>query len=165
MPLVYDELHRRAAILMKRESGHQTLQTTALVHEAFLVLVRQDRASWKNRAHFFATSAQLMRRILVDHARARHRDKRGHGWVRISLSEDAALSPDRDEDVLALEEALEKLTRLDNRQAQIVVLRFYGGLTVEEVAEALKVSKRTVEGDWTMAKAWLRRALSEPTDG
>ncbi len=161
MPVVYDELHRRAAALMQRESGQHTLQATALVHEAYMVLVRQDRASFNDRAHFFAVAAQMMRRILVDHARARSREKRGQGFVRVVLDEGVALSPQRDQDVLALDDALETLAQFDARQAEIVVMRFFGGLTVAEVAQALGVSKRTVEGEWTMAKAWLRRELSE----
>ncbi|MEQ8274779.1 MAG: sigma-70 family RNA polymerase sigma factor [Deltaproteobacteria bacterium] len=161
MPVVYDELHRRAAALMQRESRENTLQATALVHEAYLVLVRQDRASFNDRAHFFAVAAQMMRRILVDHARSRSRDKRGAGVVRVQLDEGVALSPQRDHDVIALDDALRELAELDPRQAEIVAMRFFGGLTVAEVAEALNVSKRAVESEWTMAKAWLRRALLE----
>lgn len=161
MPIVYDELHRRAVGLMRRESSVHTLQATALVHEAYLVLVRQDRASFNDRAHFYAVAARMMRRILVDHARGRARVKRGDGRVRVTLADDVALSANRDEDVLALNEALERLAALDPRQAEVVVMRFFGGLTVEEVAVALGVSKRTVEGEWTMAKAWLRRTLTQ----
>ena len=147
---------------MRREAAHHTLQATALVHEAFMVLVRQDSASFNDRAHFFAVASRMMRRILVDHARGRMREKRGgEDAVKVQLEDDVALSPQRDEDVLALEHALQELEKLDPRQASIVVMRFFGGCTVDEVAQALSVSKRTVEADWTMAKAWLRRALSE----
>lgn len=161
MPLVYEELHRRATSLMRRESARHTLQATALVHEAYMVLVQQDRASWHNRAHFFAVAAQLMRRILVGHARQRQRAKRGGGAVCVSLDEQVALESGRDADILELDDALLRLAQLDPRQADIVVMRFFGGLTVEEVADALGTSKRTIEAEWTMAKAWLHRALSE----
>lgn len=160
VPMVYDELKRRARAMMQRERADHTLQATALVHEAYALLVKQS-VSWKSRAHFYATAAQLMRRILVDHARARLRSKRGSGAVKVALDENVALSPNRDEDVLALDRALERLAELDERQADIVVMRFFGGMTVDEVAELIGVSKRTVEGEWTMAKAWLRRELSE----
>jgi RNA polymerase sigma-70 factor (ECF subfamily) len=161
LPIVYEELRRRALAMMQREASHHTLQATALVHEAYMVLVRQDRANYQDRTHFFAVAAQLMRRILVDHARGRLRAKRGDGYVRVVLDENVALSPHRDEDVLALDEALVALAKLDPRQADLVVMRFFGGLTVEEAAEAMGVSKRTVEAEWSMAKAWLRRALTE----
>jgi len=161
LPIVYDRLRGVARHLISSERAGHTLQPTALVHEAFLKLVDQDRVDWVGKTHFFAIGAQAMRRVLVDHARTRARDKRGGGAPRLQLIEDAALSPERDEDVLALEEALLKLEREDARQARIVELRFFGGLTVEEVAEVLGVSKRTVEGDWTMLRAWLRRELSE----
>ena len=160
VPLVYSELRSLAAAILRQENRGHTLDPTALVHEAFLKLVDQTRVQWKGRAHFFAVCAQAMRRILVDHARGKHRQKRGGGRVRLTLKPDLALSPSRDEDVLALDEALEKLTRLDPRQARIVELRFFGGLNVSEVADVLGVSKRTVESDWTMVRAWLRRELA-----
>jgi len=160
VPLVYSELRSLAAAILRQENRGHTLDPTALVHEAFLKLVDQTRVQWKGRAHFFAVCAQAMRRILVDHARGKHRQKRGGGRVRLTLKPDLALSPSRDEDVLALDEALEKLSRLDPRQARIVELRFFGGLNVSEVADVLGVSKRTVESDWTMVRAWLRRELA-----
>lgn len=160
MPVVYDELKRRAAALMRRESAGHTLQATALVNEAYLRLINQDRVDWQGRTHFFAVASQIMRRILVDHARTRQRAKRGGGDVKVSLDEGLGLSTERDADVLALDQALQKLAEVDPRQAEIVVMRFFGGLTVEEVAAALGVSKRTVEAEWTMIKAWLRRELA-----
>ena len=123
-------------------------------------LVDQTRVNWQGRTHFFAVGAQAMRRILVDHARAKHRAKRGGGWHRIELDEQCTVSPQRDADLLAVDDAIEKLAALDPRQARIVELRFFGGLTVEEVAEVLGVSKRTVESEWKIIRAWLRRELS-----
>jgi RNA polymerase sigma factor (TIGR02999 family) len=159
LPLVYDEFRALARHYLAQERANHTLQPTALVHEAYMKLVDQTRVDWQGRSHFFAVAAQAMRRILVDHARSRQRDKRGGGRARVVLDEAVALSPQKDEDVLALDEALERLAALDPRQAKVVELRFFGGLSVEEVAEALKVSKRTVEGDWTFARAWLSREL------
>jgi len=159
LPLVYDEFRALANHYLQQERRNHTLQPTALVHEAYMKLVDQSRVNWQGKSHFFAVAAQAMRRILVDHARARHRDKRGGGRARVELDEAVALSPQRDEDVLALDEALERLAALDPRQAKVIELRFFGGLSVEEVAEALGVSKRTVEGDWTFARAWLAREL------
>jgi RNA polymerase sigma factor (TIGR02999 family) len=155
LPLVYDEFRA----LARHYRANHTLQPTALVHEAYMKLVDQTRVDWQGRSHFFAVAAQAMRRILVDHARARQRDKRGGGRARVVLDEAVALSPQKDEDVLALDEALERLAKLDARQAKVVELRFFGGMNVEEVAAALGVSKRTVEGDWTFARAWLSREL------
>lgn len=162
LPLVYDEFRALARHYLAQERANHTLQPTALVHEAYMKLVDQTRVDWQGRSHFFAVAAQAMRRILVDHARSRQRDKRGGGRARVVLDEDVALSPQKDEDVLALDEALEKLATLDPRQAKVVELRFFGGMSVEEVAEALNVSKRTVEGDWTFARAWLSRELRDP---
>jgi RNA polymerase sigma factor (TIGR02999 family) len=161
LPLVYDEFRALARHYLAQERMNHTLQPTALVHEAYMKLVDQTRVDWQGKSHFFAVAAQAMRRILVDHARSRQREKRGGGRARVVLDEAVALSPQKDEDVLALDEALEKLARLDARQAKVVELRFFGGLSVEEVAEALGVSKRTVEGDWTFARAWLSRELRE----
>ena len=163
MPLVYEEMRGLAQSLLKRESSAHTLQPTALVNEAYLRMADQNRVNWQGKTHFFAIGAKTMRRILVDHARTKKRHKRGGGRHRIELTDDLCVTNRRDEDVLAIEEALEKLVKLDPRQAQIVELRFYGGLTVEEVAEVLGVSKRTVESDWTMVRAWLRRELSSET--
>ena len=161
MPLVYDEFRQLADNYLRQETRAHTLQPTALVHEAYLKLIDQTRVNWQGRTHFFAVGGQAMRRVLVDHARARNRAKRGGGWQRITLDERLQLSPDRDADLLAVDEAIEKLAQLDPRQARIVELRFFAGLTVEEVAEALGLSKRTVENEWTIIRAWLRRELAE----
>jgi RNA polymerase sigma factor (TIGR02999 family) len=160
LPLVYDEFRRLADDYLRQETRAHTLQPTALVHEAYLKLIDQTRVNWQGRTHFFAVGAQAMRRILVDHARARHRAKRGGGWQRIELDDHLLLSPDRDADLLAVDEAIEKLALLDPRQARIVELRFFGGLTMDEVAEVIGVSKRTVENEWTIIRAWLRRELA-----
>lgn len=160
LPIVYDELRQHAAHLMRRERAGHTLQPTALVHEAFMKLVQQERVHWTGRAHFFAVASKLMRRILVDHARAHLTDKRGGGVDRISIEEGLRLSVGSDADVLAVDRALERLATLDPRQAEIVTLRFFGGLSVDEVAAVLGISKRAVEAEWTMIKAWLRRELS-----
>lgn len=162
-PLVYDELRRLAGRYMSRETPGHTLQPTGLVHEAYLKLVEQRRASWKSRTHFFAVGARVMRRLLVDHARERGAAKRGAGWHRVTLCEalDPVGSADLDpEQLLTLDAALERLAEVDPREAKVVTLRFFGGLTVEEVAEALGVSTRTAEGDWRHARAWLSRALA-----
>jgi RNA polymerase sigma-70 factor (ECF subfamily) len=164
VPLVYDELRRVAARYLRRESPGNTLQPTALVHEAFLKLAQQQRVDWQGRTHVLAIGAKAMRRILVDHAKRKRRVKHGGGLKRIELDEATALSPQRDADLLAVDEALEKLAQIDQRQATIVELRFFGGMTVEEVAEALGVSKRTVEAEWTMVRAWLRRELEKDHD-
>jgi RNA polymerase sigma factor (TIGR02999 family) len=161
---VYDELHRLAQAYMSRETPDHTLQPTALVHEAFLKLVDQTRTDWKGKTHFFAVGAGVMRRLLVDHARGRGAMKRGAGWRSVTLSQASgslglgALGP---EQILDLNSALEQLAEVDEREAEVVTLRFFSGLTVEQVAEALGVSKRTVNNDWRHAQAWLRRRLSE----
>ena len=162
MPLVYQELHRIAGAHFRRERPEHTLQATALVHEAYLKLVNQQHAHWENRTQFFAVAAQLMRRVLVDHARAQAADKRGGGVTRLSLNDAAeprAIDGQTDVDVLALNAALDELAALDPRQARVVELRFFGGLDLEETASALETSLTTVKRDWTMAKAWLYRAL------
>ena len=161
MPLVYDELRALAESYLRQERSGHTLQATAIVHEAYVRLIKQDDIKWQNRAHFFAVAAQAIRRILVDHARARQRAKRGGGLERVRLDEDVAVLEERDLDLVALDESLEKLAGLHERQARIVELRFFGGLTLKEVAEFLGVSPRTVDGDWSMARAWLRRELRE----
>ena len=160
LPFIYEELHRQAARAMRRENVGHTLQATALVHEAYMRLVDQDRVVWRNRAHFFGIAAQIMRRILVDHARGRLADKRGGGAKHVTLG-DAVNAADRGEDldVLALHEALERLALLDERQARVVELRYFGGMNIEETAEALDISPATVKREWTMARAWLRREL------
>ncbi len=164
LPLVYDELHAQAQRYLNRENRDHTLQPTALVHEAYLKLVDQSRVHWQGRTHFLAVGAQAMRRVLVDHARGRKRLKRGGDRQRIALDEGLALSTDRDEDLLAVDDALTKLAGLDPRQARIVELRFFAGMSVAEVAEVLGVSKRTVEAEWTAVKAWLRKEF-EPDGG
>lgn len=162
LPLVYEEFRQLARHYLQQERANHTLQPTALVHEAYMKLIDQSRVNWQGRTHFFAVAAQAMRRILVDHARHHLRLKRGGGQHRVMLDENVALSAkDRDEDVVALDEALQKLADFDPRQAKVVEMRFFAGLSVEEVAEQLGVSKRTVEGDWTMARAWLSRELKK----
>ncbi|MEY2483725.1 MAG: hypothetical protein QOK24_2253 [Verrucomicrobiota bacterium] len=159
IPLVQPELHRLAHYYMSRERAGHTLQTTALLDEAYLRLVDDPGRSWENRTHFVATAAQLMRRIMVDHARQRHSLKRGGGARKVTLDETALVTETRSEELLALDEALEELAVQDPRKSQIVELRYFGGLTAEETAEFLKTSLRTVEREWNMAKAWLYRAL------
>lgn len=160
MPLIYRELRRLAHQYLGRERAGHTLQTTDLVHEAYLRLVDQRRVRWQNRSHFFGVAAQLMRRILVDHARRRRRVKRGGGVPMVSL-EAAVVSRQPDVDLLALDEALNRLAEIDQRKARIVELRFFGGLEVEETAIFLKISEITVMREWKMAKAWLHRELSD----
>jgi len=158
-PLVHSELHRLAHHYMSFERPGHTLQTSALINEAYIRLINWKNVQWQNRSHFFAVSAQLMRRILVDFARDRHYLKRGGGALQVSLAEAGALTVERSHDLLALDEALTALTDLDPRKGQMVELRFFGGLTVEEVAEVLKVSEETVIRDWRLAKVWLLREL------
>jgi len=160
IPLVYDELRRMAGRYMRRESKGHTLQTSALVNEAYLRLVNQKSVQWQNRAHFFGVAAHLMRRILVDHARSRSRAKRGGGAQMVSLADQAVISKEV-ADVIALDDALKNLAEMDPRKSQIVEMKFFGGLTTEEVAEVLKVTSRTVEREWRKAKAWLNRAISK----
>lgn len=160
IPLVHDELHRIAKRYMGRERPGQTMQTTALVDEAYLRLVDSSRVHWQNRAHFFAIAAQLMRRILVDFARSRHNLKRGGRAKQVSLDEALVVSSERGADIVALDDALTALASLDARQSQVVELRFFGGLSITETAEVLKVSEGTVRRDWSLAKAWLHRELS-----
>lgn len=160
MSLVYEELHRLAHRYMKRESPGHTLQTSALVNEAFVRLVDQKNVRWQNRAHFFGIAAQMMRRILVDYARSRNYAKRGGGAAQISLDEALIVSDERSAEVVNVHEALERLAEFDARKSQIVELRFFGGLSIDETAEVLSVSPGTVMRDWTLAKAWLRREIS-----
>jgi RNA polymerase sigma factor (TIGR02999 family) len=160
IPLVHDELHHIAKRYMARERPGQTMQTTALVNEAYLRLVDSSRVHWQSRAHFFAIAAQLMRRILVDFARSRHNLKRGGRAEQVSLDEALVVSPERGADIVALDDALKALASLDARQSQVVELRFFGGLSIEETAEVLKVSEGTVRRDWSLAKAWLHRELN-----
>lgn len=161
LPLVNAELRRLARRYMRRESPGHTLQTSALVNEAYLRLIDQKQVQWQNRAHFFGIAAQLMRRILIDHARNHHYAKRGGGAIKVSLDEAAAVTEARAAELLAVDEALEKLTAMDARKGRIVELRFFGGLTEEETAEVMSISTPTVQREWRAAKAWLRRMLTE----
>jgi RNA polymerase sigma factor (TIGR02999 family) len=170
MPLVYQELRRQAGRYLRRERRDHTLRPTALVHEAYLRLVGQRAVSWQNRNQFFALAAQMMRRALVDHARARARGKRGGSWCRVTLEEAGLANPTAppDVDVLALEIALEELTAVDRQRARLVELRFFAGLSVEDAAEVLGVSASTVTRDWRVAKAWLFRRMhggAAPAEG
>ena len=160
MPLVYEELHRLAHHYMRQEHPGHTLQTTALVNEVYFRLVDQKHVHWQNRAHFIAISAQLMRRILVDHARSHQYAKRGGDAHKVSLDEGAVVAQEQAADLIALDDALSSLAAIDERKMRIVELRFFGGLNVEETAEALKLSPRTVMREWSMAKAWLYRTIS-----
>jgi RNA polymerase sigma factor (TIGR02999 family) len=165
MPLVYDELRRLAKAYLRRERPDHTLQGTAVVHEAFLRLIDQNRVQWQNRAHFFGVAAQMIRHILVDHARAQLAEKRGGGAAKLSLDEALAVAGGPDVDLIKLDDALKGLTKLDPQQSKIVELRFFGGLTIEETAEVLSISPATVKRDWVMAKAWLHRTLTAPPSG
>jgi RNA polymerase sigma factor (TIGR02999 family) len=162
--LVYDELHRLAARFMAQERRDHTLQATALVHEAYMELVNQVDRTWQNRAHFFAMASQFMRRILVDHARSRNAAKRGGGQIKMQLDDVLPFSDDRCEELILIDEALTKLSAFDNRMGQVVELKFFVGLTEEEIGEALRISTRTVKRDWQVAKAWLRGELSAITE-
>jgi RNA polymerase sigma factor (TIGR02999 family) len=161
LPLVYEELRRLAHRYMAGERPDHTLQTTALVNEAYLRLIDVRQVRWENRAHFFAISAQLMRRILVEFARARGSGKRGGGVRKVSLDDALIGSPEPGQDLVALDDALTAMAAVDPRQSKVVELRFFGGLTVEETAEALHVSPQTVLRDWRLAKAWLRREMQK----
>ena len=158
-PLVYDELRRIARRHMKREREGHTLQTTALVNEAYMRLIDQREVRWQNRAHFFAIAARMMRRILIDHARGRHYEKRGGGAPHVALDEAAELSDGRAAEMVALDEALDALAALDERKGRVVEMRFFGGLSAEEIAEVLGVSPDTVAREWRRAKAWLHREM------
>ncbi len=160
IPLVYEELRRQASRYLRRELPGHTLQTTALVHEAYLRLIEQKDMRWQNRAQFFGIAAQLMRRILVDHARAKHRAKRGGGNLRMTLNEATTIAKSRSIDLIALDEALSRLAEIDLQQCKVVELRFFSGLNVEETAEVLRISPATVKRDWSVAKAWLHREIS-----
>jgi RNA polymerase sigma-70 factor (ECF subfamily) len=165
-PLVYQELHRLAKRYLARENAHHTLQPTALVNEAYLRLIEQKQVRWQNRAHFFGISAQLMRRILVDMARARRQTKRGGAARLVALDETLVISTAPGEDLVALNDALQTLAAMDERKSRVVELRFFGGLSVKETAEVLQISPETVMRDWKFAKVWLHRELSkEKPDG
>ena len=159
IPLVYDHLRQLAHRYMRRERAGHTLQTTALVNEVYLRLIDQRQVHFENRAHFFAIAAQLMRRIVVDHAHTQHRAKRGGGAERLSLDEAALMSPVQSAEMLALDEALQSLAEIDERKARVIEMRYFGGLSVEETAIVLGVSENTVIRDWALAKAWLRREM------
>jgi RNA polymerase sigma-70 factor (ECF subfamily) len=159
IPLVYKELRQIAGRHMRQERPDHTLQATALVHEAYIKLVDQHPANWANRAHFFAVAAQVMRHILVDHARGHLRDKRGGGQPHVELQEGLAFAPEQSTELVEIDAALQQLAELDPRQAKIVELRFFGGLTVEETAAVLGISAKTVKRDWSVAKAWLHGEL------
>ena len=159
MPLVYDELRRLARSYLQRERSEHTLQSTALVHEAYLRLVDQN-VGWQNRAHFFGIAAQMMRRVLVDHARSRNSAKRGDGVCRVTLDEDIMGAGQRDVDIMALDHALSDLAKFDSQQSRIVELRFFAGLSIEDTSEVLNISPATVKRDWAMAKAWLHREMN-----
>jgi len=160
IPLVYGELHRLAGRYMRHEGRGHTLQTSALINEAYLRLVDQKSIHWQNRAHFFGVAARLMRQILVDHARSRSRAKRGGGALMVSLAEQSVIEKEIEE-LIALDNALKDLAEMDPRKSRIVEMKFFAGLTTEEIAEVLKVTTRTVEREWRKAKAWLNRAISK----
>ena len=160
MPLVYDELRRIASAHLRRERSGHTLQATALVHEAYLRLIDQRTVQWRNRAHFFAIASRMIRRILVDHARTTNAAKRGEGAAKLSLDEAIATPGGRDLDLVALDDALETLARVDPDQSRLVELRYFGGLTIDETAEVMQTSAATVSREWSSARAWLFRELS-----
>jgi RNA polymerase sigma factor (TIGR02999 family) len=159
MPLVYDELRKLSQSYLQNERPDHTLQATALVHEAYIRLVDWENVTWQNRAHFFATAAQVMRRILVDHAREKNAQKRGGGLTKLSLDAAVSFARESEVDLVALDDALKSLAELDETQSRIVELRFFGGLTIEETAEALSISPATVKREWTLAKAWLHKTI------
>jgi RNA polymerase sigma factor (TIGR02999 family) len=164
IPLVYDELHKLASRYLRRERPDHTLQTTALVHEAYLKLVDQRKANWENRVQFFAVAAQLMRRILVDYARRHRASKRGGDLYKLSLDEALMSSEEKDAELLALDEALDRLEIIDPQQSRVVELRVFAGLTLEETAKVLSISPRTARREWSMAKAWLHRQIKNSRD-
>ena len=162
LPLVYDELHRQAARYRRRERPDHTLQTTALIHEAYLKLIDQRDVQWQSRTHFFAIASLAMRRILVNYAKTRHREKRGGAFARVPLEEAVLASGDKNiDEIIALDQALTRLAALDQQQARVVELRYFSGLSLEEVAEVISVSRATVARDWNMAKAWLHQELTK----
>jgi RNA polymerase sigma factor (TIGR02999 family) len=164
LPVVYQELRRMAGNYLRQENPGHTLQPTALVHEAWLRLIDQARVDWRNRAQFFGVAAQMMRRILVDHAKAKHREKRGGDAVKLSLDDVINLSRERAADLIALDDALDELTRVDERKSRVVELRYFGGFTIEEIAQILEVSPETVMRDWKLAKAWLYQQIRQEAD-
>jgi RNA polymerase sigma factor (TIGR02999 family) len=165
LPLVYDELRRLAASYLRRERGDHTLQATALVHEAYMRLVGQEKVNWESRHHFFGAAARLMRRILVDYARGHRAEKRGSGRAKVALTEAIAMSKEQPAELLALDESLTRLAALDAQQGRVVELRVFAGLTVEETAKILGISTATVKRDWAVAKAWLLREIQKGEPG
>lgn len=161
VPVVYDQLHKLAGRYLRRERSGHTLQTTALVHEAYLKLVDQRDANWQNRVQFFAVASQLMRRILVDYARRHQASKRGGSYYRLSLDQALVLFEEKNPELLALDEALDRLAAIDPQQCRVVELRIFAGLTLQETAQALDISPRTVGREWSMAKAWLRKEIKK----
>ena len=160
LPLVYDELHRQAHRFLRRERQTHTLQTTALIHEAYLNLIKQNRVEWQNREHFFAISANLMRRILVNYANSRHRAKRGGTAENVELNDSIMIAAESNNlDLIALDDALNRLAKMDEQQAKIVELRYFGGLTIEETSEVMGIAPATIKRDWKLTKAWLFREL------
>jgi RNA polymerase sigma factor (TIGR02999 family) len=162
LPLVYSELRRLASAYLRRERSNHTLQSTALVHEAFMRMVNQQDVQWKNRAHFFAIASQMIRRILVDYARSQHAEKRGSGAVKLALDEAMAVpqAPATDVDLLGLNDALDRLAAMDERQSRIVELRFFAGLSIEETAEVMSLSPASIKREWQTARAWLFREMT-----
>jgi RNA polymerase sigma factor (TIGR02999 family) len=165
VPIIYEELRRLAKFHMRRERTEHTLQTTALVHEAYLKLIAQKSTNWQNRTHFFAVSAQSMRRILVDMARARKRQRRGGGAEILSLEEGLIFLPERASQLVALDDALQELERFDSQKSRVVEMRFFGGLTLEEISEVLKISPQTAHREWSRARAWLYSRFSAAKAG
>ena len=162
MPLVYDELRRMARRYLRREPSGHTFQTTELIHEAYLKIAGREGRNWENRSHFFGVASRAMRHILVDYARSKHRQKRGGMAERITLTENLKTAANRSEEIIALDEALKQLAALDERKTQVVEMKFFGGLTTEEIAEVLKISPETVKRDWRFARTWLLRQLANP---
>lgn len=160
MPIVYDELRGMARRYLRRQPSGHTFQTTELIHEAYLKLAGQEEPNWQNRSHFFGIAARAMRHILVDHARAKNRQKRGNLAEEITLNENLAISPNHSEEIVALDETLNRLAELDERKARVVEMKFFGGLTTEEIAEVLKISIDTVKRDWRFARNWMLRELT-----
>jgi RNA polymerase sigma factor (TIGR02999 family) len=159
LPFVERELRRIAHNYMRRENGNHTLQTTALVNEAYLRLVDQTSVNWQNRSHFFAISSKIMRRILLNYAREQHAGKRGGGAIHVELNESLVLTPEKSNELIALDEALKKLKKFDEQKSRIVELRYFGGLTIEETAEVLQIAPPTVSLHWRLARAWLKREI------
>jgi RNA polymerase sigma factor (TIGR02999 family) len=160
MPLVYEELRQMARRYMRRQPSGHTFQTTELIHEAYLKIAKQDEQNWQNRAHFFGVAAQAMRHILVDYARSKQSQKRGGWQERVTLADNTAVSSNQSKEIVALDDALNNLAAMDQRKSRVVEMKFFGGLTIEEIAEVLKISPETVKRDWQFARTWLLRELA-----